>query len=158
MGQTQLLMLVMAVIIIGIAVAVGITQMGESAFAANQNAVIGDSADIVARAHTWFRKPVMMGGGGQDFATNGGLSFPAIGMSTQHDENEYSNANGCYVIDNPTGDTFTLNAYGKERDRNGQVVHVIIPFNAGSPQYSPTITTIAYDDVNYCADGDDDDD
>ena len=39
MGQTQLLMIVLAVIIVGIAVAVGISQLGESALAANKDAL-----------------------------------------------------------------------------------------------------------------------
>ena len=39
MGQSQLLMIILGVIIVGIAIAVGIGQFGESALAANRDAI-----------------------------------------------------------------------------------------------------------------------
>ena len=56
MGQTQLLMIVLAVIIVGIAVAVGISQLGESALAGNRDAVALDCQTAISKAHRYVEK------------------------------------------------------------------------------------------------------
>ena len=42
MGQTQILLIVLSVIIVGVAVAVGIDQFAENALTSNRDAVAGD--------------------------------------------------------------------------------------------------------------------
>ena len=63
MGQSQLLMIVLAVVIVGIAVTVGISQLGERSLTANRDAVATDARRIISEAQTWYRKPTSMGGG-----------------------------------------------------------------------------------------------
>ena len=67
MGQQQLLLIVLGVIIVGIAVVVGINVFTASSMNANRDAVISDLTTLAAMAQQHFRKPTAMGGGGNEF-------------------------------------------------------------------------------------------
>jgi Tfp pilus assembly protein PilE len=67
MGQQQLLLIVLGVIIIGIAVAVGINMFSSNAVDANRDAVTADLTQLASKAQQFYKKPVTMGGGGNDF-------------------------------------------------------------------------------------------
>jgi len=98
MGQQQLLLIVLSVIIVGIAVVVGLTMFQTSAVDANRNAVIGDLTNLAAKAQQYYKKPTSLGGGGQNF--NGfALSSTATGVS------ETQNDNGWYRISTTTQTT-----------------------------------------------------
>ena len=49
MGQTQILLIVLSVIIVGVAVAVGIDQFQENALTSNRDAVAADCQRILKR-------------------------------------------------------------------------------------------------------------
>lgn len=87
MGQQQLLLIVLGVIIVGIAVVVGINVFTASAAQANRDAVIADMTNLAAMAQQYYRKPGALGGGGNVFTD---WSIP-----TQL----RSNANGSYTVD-----------------------------------------------------------
>ncbi|MBN2008338.1 hypothetical protein JW960_03210 [candidate division KSB1 bacterium] len=86
MGQQQLLLIVLGVIIVGVAVAVGVTQFKSSAVDSNRQAVIGDLINLAAKAQRYYRTPTSLAGGGQNFQ-NFYLSATDTG-----------NANGSYSI------------------------------------------------------------
>jgi Tfp pilus assembly protein PilE len=67
MGQQQLLLLVLSVIIVGIAVVVGINMFATSAESANIEAVTNDLLHLSSMAQQYFIKPTSMGGGGESF-------------------------------------------------------------------------------------------
>ena len=67
MGQQQLLLIVLGVIIVGIAVVVGINVFTASASQANTDAVIADLTNLAAMSQQHYRKPVALGGGGNTF-------------------------------------------------------------------------------------------
>lgn len=67
MGQQQLLLIVIGVIIVGIAIVVGIQLASTSAQNANRDAVIADLNNIGMYAQEYYRKPSAMGGGGNSF-------------------------------------------------------------------------------------------
>lgn len=67
MGQQQLLLIVLGVIIVGIAVAVGINMFQSSAIDANRNAIVSDLAHLASKAQQYYKKPATLGGGSQDF-------------------------------------------------------------------------------------------
>ncbi len=67
MGQQQLLLLVLGVIIVGAAIAVGIQMFKSSAQSSNRDEVINDLNNLAAKAMEFYRKPVMMAGGGYCF-------------------------------------------------------------------------------------------
>jgi hypothetical protein len=93
MGQQQLLLIILGVIVVGIAVAVGITMFTDNAVNANRDAVTNDLVNLAARAQQFFRRPTALGGGGNSFV---GLTADAAGLTKL--TNRASNANGTYSI------------------------------------------------------------
>ncbi len=85
MGQQQLLLIVLGVIIVGIAIAVGISMFKSNAQNSNRDAIINDLNNFAAEAQQYFRKPASMAGGGQSFA---GFNLYGQGL----------NANGVYQV------------------------------------------------------------
>lgn len=67
MGQQQLLLIVLGVIIVGIAIVVGINIATTSAQGSNRDAVIADLNTIGNYAQQYYRKPSSMGGGNNTF-------------------------------------------------------------------------------------------
>ncbi len=121
MGQTQILMIVLSVIIVGISVAVGISQFGETAVSANQDAVVFECRRIMEVAHHWYRRPTSMGGGGRSF---NGLTLTELNTSGENDIGFY-NLGG-------SGDDLTIIGEGKEQDSDGNVAYVTVTFDAAS--------------------------
>ena len=118
MGQQQLLLIVLGVIIVGIAVAVGIQMFAGGAATANFDAVSSDLNKIAADAQGWYRKPTTMGGGGRSFT---GLTLPKLGFTSP-------NTNGTYTISGiaagPPAE-FTLTGVGTE-DGDGDGTNVTV--------------------------------
>ncbi len=67
MGQQQLLLIVLGVIIVGIAVVVGINLFNASAVSANRDGVISDLNNLATMAQQYYKKPTSMAGGGNTF-------------------------------------------------------------------------------------------
>ena len=86
MGQQQLLLIILGVIIVGIAVAVGITMFTGGARDANRDQVINDLVNLSAKSQQFYRRPFAMGGGGNSFV-NFQLTIADTG-----------NANGSYSV------------------------------------------------------------
>jgi len=99
MGQQQLLLIVLGVIIVGIAVAVGINMFSSSAIEANRDAVTSDITLLSSKAQQHFKKPTSMGGGGNDFD---GFAFGAL---------DTVNSNGQYRVTGtlPTSSDLVVN-------------------------------------------------
>jgi len=90
MGQQQLLLIVLGVIIVGIAIAVGISMFQSNARSSNRDAVINDLNNLAAEAQQFYRKPAAMGGGAE--------SFSGFGLSSA----DTGNGNGSYYFYNST--------------------------------------------------------
>src|SRR5437867_12760198 len=75
MGQQQLLLIILGVIIVGIAIAVGITLFGSSSVQSNKDAIVNDLNNIAANAYQYKIRPLTMGGGGGNY---GGYKVPII--------------------------------------------------------------------------------
>lgn len=67
MGQQQLLLIVLGVIIVGIAVVVGINLFNANAEESAKDGVVSDCTNLAAMAQQYFKKPTSMGGGGNSF-------------------------------------------------------------------------------------------
>ncbi|HOZ02121.1 MAG TPA: hypothetical protein PLG20_09910 [Candidatus Syntrophosphaera sp.] len=65
MGTQQLLLIVLGVIIVGVAIAVGITIFNNQAYNSNQQAVASELNNYAAMAIQWWKTPIAQGGGGQ---------------------------------------------------------------------------------------------
>ena len=106
MGQQQLLLIVLGVIVVGIAVVVGINLFNANATAANRDGVISDSNNLSAMGQQFYKKPTSMGGGGNAFT---GWSIPT-GLD--------STANGTYVA-TPTASDISIVGDGTEIGNDG---------------------------------------
>ena len=119
MGQQQLLLIVLGVIIVGIAVVVGINVFTASSFEANKSALVADLQTIGSMAQQYYRKPTAMGGGGNTFT---GFSIPSSLQST---------ANGAYTISAAGNATnITLQGVGTEKNADGNAITVNMKFSA----------------------------
>ena len=98
MGQQQLLLVILVTIIVGIATVVAINTFSASAESANLDAVRQDMASIASSAQSYFLKPTLLGGGGQNFTniTFRDITFAADSISA--DGLVALNANGVYAI------------------------------------------------------------
>ncbi|MBI5807913.1 MAG: hypothetical protein HZA74_05885 [Ignavibacteriales bacterium] len=118
MGQQQLLLIVLGVIIVGIAVVVGINVFTASSSQANRDAVISDLTNLASLAQQYYRKPTALGGGGNTFT---GWTVPASLDTT---------GNGIYTA-TVTAQSVTLVGTGNEKGNNGtgkvQVTMVVGP-------------------------------
>ena len=68
MGQQQLLLIVLGVIIVGIAVVVGINLFNSSAKDAGRDQVISQLTNLASKAQQYYKKPTSLGGGNNAFA------------------------------------------------------------------------------------------
>ena len=67
MGQQQLLLIVLGVIIVGIAVVVGINLFNANAEESAKDTLVSEGTNLGAMAQQYFKKPVALGGGGNSF-------------------------------------------------------------------------------------------
>ncbi|MCL6495966.1 MAG: hypothetical protein K6T54_14485, partial [Ignavibacterium sp.] len=67
MGQQQLLLIVLGVIIVGIAVVVGINLFNANAEESAKDSLVSEGTNLGAMAQQFYKKPVAMGGGGNSF-------------------------------------------------------------------------------------------
>jgi hypothetical protein len=116
MGQQQLLLLILAAIIVGVTIMLGIDMFSQNSAEANQQAVVQDILAIAGRAQAWYKRPTQMGGGGR---TYNGITLAKINLPT-------SNANGGYSITG-NGNTATIVGNGVEdADGDGSPLQVTI--------------------------------
>jgi hypothetical protein len=73
MGQQQLLLIILGVIIVGIAIAVGISMFSSGTVQANKDAIINDLNNLAANGYQYRIRPTTMGGGGGAYT---GYSIP----------------------------------------------------------------------------------
>ncbi|MEM8556891.1 MAG: hypothetical protein AAGG50_03515 [Bacteroidota bacterium] len=83
MGQQQLLLLVLGIVIVGLAVVVGIQGFEENQRKARQDQTMVLLNDIAAKAQAWKKTPVALGGGANGDANDfSELTFADLGYVT----------------------------------------------------------------------------
>jgi Tfp pilus assembly protein PilE len=128
MGQQQLLLIILGVIIVGIAVAVGITMFQDNAVDQNRSAVISDLTTLAAKGQQYYAKPTTLGGGGNSFV---GLTADATGLGLLASTAFTDNANGTYTIKTAgTATTLVFHGVGKTALSDGTF-----------PTYDMTVTS-----------------
>lgn len=103
MGQQQLLLVILGVIIVGIAITVGITMFKANAVESSRTAIINDLGYFAMRARQMYYKPKNIGGTDRDFR---GIT---LSMLTPLSENE----NGRYYIESADKDSIVLMGVGR---------------------------------------------
>jgi hypothetical protein len=110
LGQQQLLLIVLGVIIVGIAVVVGINLFNTNAVSSNRDGVIADLNNAGSVAQQYYRKPTAMGGGGNKFT---GWTIPAEIDTTP---------NGIYTA-TVSAQSITIVGTGNEKNAGSAIVH-----------------------------------
>jgi hypothetical protein len=104
MGQQQLLLIVLGIVVVGIAVLVGINAYSESSVKSNSDALLQEALRIASDAQVWKAKPEMMGGSPDDSkgsqANFSDLDYMKLGYSSNHivDADCYRTQNGEFVL------------------------------------------------------------
>jgi hypothetical protein len=70
MGQQQLLLIVLGVIIVGIAIVVGINLFNANAEESAKDTLVSEGTNLGAMAQQFYKKPVALGGGGNTYKTS----------------------------------------------------------------------------------------
>jgi len=67
LGQQQLLMIVLAIIIVGIAIAISVQLFKSNAIESKRDLLIEETNSLAAMAIQYYKKPQEIGGGGRSF-------------------------------------------------------------------------------------------
>jgi hypothetical protein len=81
MGQQQLLLIILGVIIVGIAIAVGVSQFSGNSAQSNKDGVMSSLQNIAANAYQYKIRPTTLGGGGNAYT---GYTIPSKLITDQN--------------------------------------------------------------------------
>lgn len=116
MGQTQLLLVVLGLLLVGVAVFVGVSIFSANTIESTRNAIIVDLGNFAARATQYYWKPTTQGGGGK--------SFMNITLSQIYPMAENENAR--YYIESASDDQCVIVGVGKIVTTNDDSIRVRI--------------------------------
>ena len=102
MGQQQILLIVLALIIVGVAIAISVQLFRANAIEAKRDILVEETTYLGTMAIQYFKKPMELGGGNQDFT---GWQIPSQMVQT---------ANGNFMIAAVTADEVTITGTGSE--------------------------------------------
>lgn len=115
MGQQQLILIVLSVIVVAIAVVVGMNLFTGIAADANRDQVVNDLVNFAAKAQQYYRRPSAVGGGGNTFD-----SFNIYSADS-------ANENGDYIVltTEPSGTTRTETKSVPPYGTGSQVIYIL---------------------------------
>ncbi len=91
MGQQQLLLLVLSIVLVGVAVVIGITVFADKSNDSDFDAISSEAVKIAAHMVSWKMSPSSLGGGsGAEYLT--GLTFDAMGYKSTTDNRTTANS------------------------------------------------------------------
>ena len=102
MGQQQILLIVLALIIVGVAIAISVQLFRANAIESKRDILVEETTYLGTMAIQYFKKPTELGGGNQDFT---GWQIPSQMIQT---------ANGNFMIAAVTADEVTITGTGSE--------------------------------------------
>jgi len=127
MGTQQILLIVLSVIIVGAAIAVGIQMFNNQSYSANKTAIAADAQSYASQIVQYYKTPVSQGGAGGDVANMTAAKVgPFIGFLEGEEEGEWGagvygieNDNGIYTVANASSAvdgefTIVITGLGKE--------------------------------------------
>ncbi len=133
MGQQQLLLLVLGIVIVGLAVVVGIQAFGENQKKANADALVNDGVRIASDAQAWALKPTAFGGP----STSGDVglaTFSQLGYATT--SGRYVNLNGEFEMSGSTGNDLVIHGCSDAQGND-----VVVTVSGTAPTNISTATT-----------------
>jgi type II secretory pathway pseudopilin PulG len=130
LGQQQLLLIVLSVIIIGIAIVIALTLIEENQVESNKDGLYADNMNIAGLAQQYYIRLKALGGGEFSFV---GFNIPAGLQET---------GNGYYTITEATVEKVIITGKGKVQDGDGNVYSVVTQATAND------ITTVSVTKVS----------
>lgn len=112
MGQQQLLFVILGIIVIGIAIAAGISMFESQNVLTNRDSIISDLNELAANAYQFRGKLRTMGGGQGDYST---YTIPSM-MAT--------NANATYSVQSASVNSLSMLAVSAENPSNAVFVTI----------------------------------
>ena len=100
MGQQQLLLIVLALIIVGIAIAISVQLFRSNAIEDKRDILIEETSSLAALAIQYYKKPREMGGGGKSFL---GWTIPSSMVQTYNGNFMTASITSTQVIITGTG-------------------------------------------------------
>jgi hypothetical protein len=111
MGTQQVLLIVLSIILVAVAVAVGIQMFNEQARNSNRQSILSDLHNYAPLALAYYKSASSVGGGGN-------LTFVGAGNYLGFQNNSFSNENGDYQITTETDENLVIYAIGNEAGRD----------------------------------------
>lgn len=107
MGTQQILLIVLSVIIVGVAIAVGISMFNSQAYNSNRTAIASDAQGFAAQVVQFYKTPQSQGGFGSGTAVDGeGEALTLDDMSANlysylgfNEDGNASNENGLFFVE-----------------------------------------------------------
>jgi hypothetical protein len=111
MGQQQLILLVIGVVVVGIAIMLGFQAFTEGLKKTNLDALINDANAVACDAQIWRAKSLVNGGGGGNPSNDmwHGLAFSKLGYPVE-DDGSYLNPNGMFTLVDEGNSVLTITA------------------------------------------------
>lgn len=130
MGQQQLLLIILGVIVVGVAVIVGVAMFQDNALEHDRAAMAADLKTLASKAQHYYARPMTMGGGSNSFV---GLTADARGIGMLAGTKYTDNVNGTYTIKTAgTADQVVIHGIGKVAMSDGSF-----------PEYDMTVASQA---------------
>lgn len=96
MGQQQLLLLILGIVIVGLSVVVGINAFSQNQRKSNADAMVVEALNIASSIQAWSLKPSMIGRMGTS-QTIADATFNAVGYNNT--DGTYNSLNGAFTLD-----------------------------------------------------------
>ena len=135
MGQQQLLLIVLGVIIVGIAIVAGIKIFETQSEESTKDEIVAHCVNIASHAQQYFKKPKAMGGGEGDFSEYATKSFPFTKLN--------STQNGNYsILSGSSTNEITIEGKPKQGLGYSWKVHTKVSYNTQNGSHSVTTTIL----------------
>jgi hypothetical protein len=138
MGQQQLLLLVLATVIVGIATVVGIEAFSQNNIKSNADALMNDAVRIASDAQAWSQKSEPFGGPAT-FGDVGAATFEDLGYKDDG-TGDYINANGFCTLSGSTGGN--LDVVCQNTELGNKVTVTVDATKEGSDAISGVVNTL----------------
>lgn len=126
MGQQQLLLIVLGLLMVGLAIVVGISLFKSNAVEVKRNNIINDCMNIATLAQLHYKKPGPIGGGNNSFDGSGGGSTWSIPAQLT------SNDNGWFQITSISRNQIVIRGTGNEVVTGNDSVQVSVTITPDS--------------------------
>ncbi|MCK4359433.1 MAG: hypothetical protein KAW92_11970 [Candidatus Cloacimonetes bacterium] len=127
MGTQQVLLIVLSVIIVGVAVAVGITMFSTQSSSSNREAIKSDLMEFGSQAIAFYKAPAGMAGGGKGspgFGTTAAQIINGVGRWCGFGSDRVlKNDNGNYLFSMNTTSRAVIYGVGKQKGQNPNFVN-----------------------------------